>query len=212
MKLVRVGSALHDVVIAAGKRKSAKDVKKSELVVGGVYENRKGEQSVYLGQVDTEWVEDANAEENKRRGYDNKLPFSCRVVKERNVQLWCDISAYHKTFKEVVTKERDPNGAGWCYWCFKTAKGRTMAGKVGDEDVGKVFEKVRRIGKECVEYSVAQTTKDIKERRTSGDLEARVLQHMIHHMGLCLMRPAGEPRPDAPVIQKLLDLVKEQLT
>lgn len=35
---------------------------------------------------------------------------------------------------------------------------------------------------------------------------------MIQHMGLCLMRPTGEPRPDAPVIQKLLDLVKDQFT
>lgn len=38
------------------------------------------------------------------------------------------------------------------------------------------------------------------------------LEHMAHHMRLCLMRPTGEPRPDAPSIQKLLDLVKEQLT
>lgn len=81
--------------------------------------------------------------------------------------------------------------------------------KTGED---KVFEKIRRIGKECVEHSVAETTKSISERRTYGDVEVCVLQHMMHHMGLCLMRPTGEPRPDAPVIQKLLDLVKDQFT
>lgn len=211
MKLVRVGSKLHEVVLAAGKRKAAKDVKKFE--VGGVYENRKGERSVYLGQVDTEYVIDTNYEENRKRSYhQNALPVCYRVTEERNVQLWCDIPTYRKSFKEVMTKERDPYGPGWCYWCFKTAKGRTMAGKVGEVDVSGVFDKIRRIGKDCVEYAVADTTKNIQERRTYGDLNECVLGHMAHHMRLCLMRPTGEPRPDAPSIQKLLDLVKEQLT
>jgi len=75
-----------------------------------------------------------------------------------------------------------------------------------------ILDKIRRIGKDCVEYSVADTTKNIQERRTYGDLNECVLGHMAHHMRLCLMRPTGEPRPDAPVIQKLLDLVKGQFT
>lgn len=70
------------------------------------------------------------------------------------------------------------------------------------------------IARAIVEHSLRSvvTTKNLQERRTYGDLNECVLGHMAHHMHLCLMRPAGEPRPDAPVIQKLLDLVKEQLT
>lgn len=205
MKLVRVGSTLYGVVLAASKRKAAKDVKKFE--VGGVYENRKGEQSVYLGQVDTEYAVDVNYEENMKRSYyQTKLPVCYRVVEERNVQLWCDIPSYHKTFKEMMTKGKHPNASGRCYWCFKTVKGRTMAGKVGDENVDKIFDKIHRIGQDCVEYD-----KSINARRAYGNVDESAIQRMAHHMRLCLMRPTGAPRPEAPAIQKLLDIVKDQL-
>jgi hypothetical protein len=55
MRLVRVGSSLHDELVKSQSRRQSKNVKESDLVVGGVYANRRG-LVIYLGRVDT--VED----------------------------------------------------------------------------------------------------------------------------------------------------------
>lgn len=51
MKLVRWGSELYQMAIDSGNRKESKNIKNPEI--GGVYENRKGEQFLYLGKVKT---------------------------------------------------------------------------------------------------------------------------------------------------------------
>lgn len=53
MKLVRVGSKLHDAVIEAGERRDSKNVTGAALKAGDIYENRKGEKFVFLGLVDS---------------------------------------------------------------------------------------------------------------------------------------------------------------
>lgn len=53
MKLVRVGSALHEAVIEGGKRRGATKVSVSALQPGGVYRNAKGESFLILGWVST---------------------------------------------------------------------------------------------------------------------------------------------------------------
>lgn len=225
MKLVRVGSKLHDVVLAAGKRKAAPNVKKFALEVGGVYENRKGERSMYLGQVDTEYVTDANYEENRRRSsYQSQLPLNWKVTAERNYQLWVELKDYRPTLKSVLKRDaanRLGDTCGWCYWSFTTVKNRTVAGGMVEfEKVpADIFERIHQIGRDLVAHGVDKTNAaaaDPGNARspcyTPVEVDRANQPRMAHGMRYLVMRPAGTPRPEAPEIKALLDKVRDQFT
>jgi hypothetical protein len=53
LKLVRVGSELHKLIMEFESKKNLKPVGKNDLEVGGIYQTRKKEQSVFLGYVNT---------------------------------------------------------------------------------------------------------------------------------------------------------------
>ena len=82
MKLVRFGSPLYSMALEDGIKKESKDIKNPDI--GGVYENRKGEQFLYLGKVKT-----------KKRDYvkDKTAPFyqhkpDIEVITDVSGQLW----------------------------------------------------------------------------------------------------------------------------
>lgn len=53
MKLIRFGSALHSTIIETGKIRDSKTIKVSDMTPGSVYQNRKGDRFIYLGQANT---------------------------------------------------------------------------------------------------------------------------------------------------------------
>jgi hypothetical protein len=53
MKLIRIGSELHRLVVEFGSKKDIKPVRKNELEVGGVYQTRKKEKAIFLGYVNS---------------------------------------------------------------------------------------------------------------------------------------------------------------
>ena len=194
MKLVRIGSKLYDAVVAAGRRKAAPTVKKSELEVGGIYEDKKGRHSVFLGLIDTEEVEDGNMEAN-RRCYGRQLPPVWKVLKVRRQQLWASIHNFRPTLASSFTEETG-------YAAFTTVKSRTVAGKVGFEQVPEdLFAKINKVG--------AKTTKRwVSDGRSSNDQ----LRSMATMFSLCRMRAAGAAPPQIKEIEPLVALVKEQFT
>lgn len=78
MRLVRVGSTLHGEMLKTEKRRQSKNVKETELVVGGIYANRR-ELVIYLGQIDT--VEDFISETDHHRMFTAQATSEHRKLK-----------------------------------------------------------------------------------------------------------------------------------
>jgi len=53
MKLVRIGSELHRMIVEFDSKKDIKSVRKNNLEVGGIYQTRKKEKAIFLGLVNT---------------------------------------------------------------------------------------------------------------------------------------------------------------
>lgn len=60
MKLVRVGSTLHEALEAATQRKALKPISARDFKVGTVYRQPNGDRIVYLGKFQTQWIVDIN--------------------------------------------------------------------------------------------------------------------------------------------------------
>jgi hypothetical protein len=93
MKLIRVGSKLHEEMIQSTKLNSVK-ISKSKLEIGGVYSN-KHHTKVYLGEFTTVNCVQRTIETIKnissyswRKEYDISYEYSFEIVKK--TQLWCE--------------------------------------------------------------------------------------------------------------------------
>lgn len=89
LKLVRVGSALHQAVLASMAKRAEENVGTSDLVVGGVYADSRGQKHLYLGQVNADAVRVKYlpmSMQARLRGDDPKVSVS--PAKHRNLQLW----------------------------------------------------------------------------------------------------------------------------
>ena len=53
LRVVRVGSELHKLLDESDKKKDLPKIKKTDLEIGGVYQNRKGDKGIFLGYVNT---------------------------------------------------------------------------------------------------------------------------------------------------------------
>lgn len=70
IKLVRIGSELHKVILEFSEKKSLPCVKKKHLEVGGIYQTSKKDYAVYLGLVNTTGF---SINPNKKFKFNNKL-------------------------------------------------------------------------------------------------------------------------------------------
>jgi len=91
MKIVRVGSPLHDILSKGNIIHNAKQIKKTDLVIGGIY-STKTQQLLFLGDYNTfTFKQDENP---KARGYfsDTSEPYHInkRLVKEK-IELYLEI-------------------------------------------------------------------------------------------------------------------------
>lgn len=204
MKLVRVGSKLYEAVVEAGKRKVSKRVNKNKLVVGGIYYDKRGLRSVYLGQVDTEQVVDLS------KG-PQEIPPYFSVCKVRNMQLWCDLQNYAKTLKAVLEPERGKNQCPWLYWCFKTAKERAFIGMEGQEKVpANIFDTLHKIGLDIAEHHINQELgyQRVPNLAVKENIRLRKLAAYVEY---CYLRPTGEARPDIPELAPLEAKIRKEL-
>lgn len=209
MKLMRVGSRLHEAVVEAGKRRASADVKGSALEIGGVYENRKGEKFVYLGQVDGENYELTNEEDRyKYTGYgakDTYIPHF-KLSEERDMQLWCGFPSYWKSFQDffkIDASERRHGSAGTQLMYAKTVKKKAVVGKTSTVKVpDNVIEVVRDMALAEVRASIAFEKKS-REKSSTFDLAIG----FAYNAWACSLRPAGADKVAIPELQPLYDHV-----
>lgn len=93
MKLIRHGSLLHDRLVEATERGSAKKIGVSNLQVGGVYRSKGTKQGIFCGFVDTISIELVTKARKLRW---NELPELKKVHYVNRAQLWVEVPEYNK--------------------------------------------------------------------------------------------------------------------
>lgn len=125
MKLVRIGSELHRLIMEFESKKDIKPVGKGDLEVGGVYQDRKKNRAIFIGYVNTTGFK----EEKKPDYYDraNKKPtFNYETTTIKKGLLFYEIYNFEtveKSVKEMTTKDSD--------YQYKIVKSHSYIEKVG---------------------------------------------------------------------------------
>lgn len=129
MKLVRVGSRMHRAAVEAGKLRVTKPSSVGELVMGGIYANKKNEQAVFLGVCRTTTFELRNAD--KRSTYGDKwVPRYDRFSHQG--QLWFKIGP---NGFQGFERTHEPAKGMWETGSLTMVGKRTVVKKVGEVPV-----------------------------------------------------------------------------
>lgn len=232
MKLVRVGSKLHDAVIEAGERRDSKNVTGAALKAGDIYENRKGEKFVFLGLVDSDRYEVTNEDERRRHYSSSNFVPHFKKVEERSIQLWGGLAGYWKSPQELFkVQERHANSgsAGTNLYHITTVKKKAVVGKTGSMKLpADYIEKIRELALLEIRARAAYVVKQEEERRARGltrsdynvGLYSRAVPYrnveeefgtLVYYGGRCTLRPVGQPCPEIPEIAALNAYIDTQV-
>lgn len=130
MKLVRVGSELHEQLIQTTEDGKKAKIKKSDLEVGGVYRNKKGEYQIYLGEF---WVFDYQVKPNQDYYYGNGNPRE--TISDMGFvarQVWYEVSKW----KSNRSDSFNIKDVEWdTYYSLKMVKMVNVIEKVAQYDI-----------------------------------------------------------------------------
>jgi hypothetical protein len=82
MRLIRVGSELHRMILDFDSKKDWKPVGKNDLEVGGVYQTRKKDWAIFLGYINTTLFIDKNKAQSYTPGYKADFDFGRTPIKK----------------------------------------------------------------------------------------------------------------------------------
>lgn len=216
LKLTRHNSRDHKKAVVMQERSPCR-VKKSELVVGGIYETVAGTQGTFLGYVDFESVVDQGGwEKPGSLNYPYNQPSGKWLAKPQSqpttkkYQLW-----YGGEWSKIKYDTAR-------IWRLSELKDRAMAVKVGQvENLTDPLGDIRRaqlnlLNDELTELANRPTANPATYAYGCITDEERERQRMYKLVGAwkcCMYRRPGEPRPDVPELKELLDHpgVKEKL-
>ena len=116
MKLVRVGSQLHDAMIKAHERKFRKKLKSSDLVPGKIYENTHGKY-LFLGFAKSAEFKVEYGRQRTGWNYTERVQSISKMPIKKS-QVWYEIYTYNdeinkiQTFQDVIKLSREHSWAG----------------------------------------------------------------------------------------------------
>lgn len=189
MRLVREGSALHEALIEATKRSQLKKVGKTDLQVGSVYRNKKGETFVFCGYVDTVKV----IYPQRRRGFYSDDPKPEKFEKIKKAQLWQKLADYRlenfggdyqKTFEDAIEDG--------CYFHTEITKEKNVVEHLGNVSFARydnIIEKLK--GLKAIYYSKAENNHGYNDPTADSDIA-----NMVAH---------GQPLTPHPEYVKILE-------
>jgi hypothetical protein len=206
MKLVRVDSPLHKAIQEAGKRKETKDIPSKNLEVGGIYENRRGKQFLFLGECDTEsyqWVKSRGCSDSS--SCDQKF----EVIEFRKIQMWVKIPDYGDASPNefFLEKPRSPwrdsiwPSSKWLTYLFELTKEKAVTNKIGSFEIpSNLFDFLHQMGRDEVGLA-----KECTIRRKLGPSETRVeiRANWAAQSHLLRLRSPGAPAPNVPELDEL---------
>ncbi len=208
LRLVRVGSSLHDAMVKAADRMAEKVVSAKDHVVGGIYLNRKLEALMYLGKCDIDWPEYKAVGPERPYGH-NHYAREQRLVRqtERGANLWFELK-YHGDGLGTVRKgdaDKLASAAHWTkiwekgytpehtwIWGLKEIKKPAVTRHVATVDID--WERLRRAAVEHAAHA-AKTDPYRGSPDYAGGL-TRVDEKYLHAARLAHVRPAGQPCPE----------------
>lgn len=195
LRLVRIGSTLHEAMFRADERKTEKAVKPSEYIVGGIYLNRQREALLYMGVCDLDWLE-----EEQRTGVWGRAEMTGRLAHRRayGARTWFELKNHgpgvaNATKNDILRRmlpefwqERweagyDPNDV-WV-WGVKLYKKPTVTKLITTVTID--WDRLRRA---AVEYASIASKSDPVSPRTED--------YLRHSSQLAHIRPSGVPRPE----------------
>ena len=188
MKLVRIGSRLHQELLAANELDKVEKVKPEDLQVGEIWENKAGEKACFLGWVNTK-VLTLNP---KRREY--AKPQIVASISDEKLMAWFtwpwDDPKLNKGFDRIKIEPY--------YISFK--KSISYKTKLGQKQVPEnIFERIRRTAKEQTERYIQDTIKRNAEKRDYyTNKKENPKQHLTEYYSQLFMRAVGEPEPKYP--------------
>src|SRR5579885_3656062 len=148
MKLVRVGSELHRLIVEFDSKKDMKPVGKGDLEVGGVYQDRKKNKAIFVGYVNTVVFKSKSDKPSyQRRGEKVTFDFTHKPIKKAMLfyEVY-DFEKLEKNIKEMKKSERD--------YSYKIKKSHTYIEKVGSV----------KIPDDIVEFLRNKAVKEAKEK------------------------------------------------
>lgn len=100
MKLVRMGSELHRLIAEFDSKKDIKPIGKDELEIGGVYQTRKKEKSIFLGYVNT-IIFSIKGDEDSDRYSDTVISFDLNHKTIKKAMLFYEVNDFDSLEKNV---------------------------------------------------------------------------------------------------------------
>jgi hypothetical protein len=180
MKLVRVGSELHRLVVEFDSKKDIKPVGKADLEVGGVYQDRKKNKAIFVGYVNTVVFKSLSDKPSyQRRGEKVTFDFKQTTIKKAMLfyELY-DFEKMEKNIKEMKKSERD--------YSYKIKKSHTYIEKtdqvkIPDDIIEYLRNKAVKEAKEKVlEYTGHRNPKDNYQRIDGPYLEEHIAYASDH--------------------------------
>lgn len=181
MKLIRMGSALHDVVVEADARRRTPPTKASDLALGGVYADAKGNHFIYLGLADAEEIVDTldSKSGQRHRGTLDDHDATRYVRKEhRGVQVWIEIPSWQReqhTPQQIVERmlgavAMSPEDVGLSAYYLHLVKKKSVRRQVGDvvELPQHVMQEVRAMVRRSMEADLAKRRSEAGSYRHMG--------------------------------------------
>lgn len=170
-KLVRIGSELYNMILLFQSKKNLKPIPKKELQVGGVYQNIKGEMSVYLGSVNT------------TRLYSNNKKFKFNQKLVKNHMLFCN--PYTMDNSKKIKKEFlfSPEN-----YKFLIKKNHSLIEKVDYIDLPTdIIDKVRKIFIKKMKNNVVEYNNKIMYSGSSYPvMNSNYLEYLYYNMSKLL--------------------------
>jgi hypothetical protein len=139
MKLVRVGSELHKIIVEFDSKKSLKPVGKNKLEVGTIYQTRKKQKALFLGCVDTIQLKNTFESDNKEKyryksDYHNPKYLEFTETKITKQMLFLSIKSY-QTLEDNLKVLDKTNDKDYSNYHFELKKAHNYIEKVESIDL-----------------------------------------------------------------------------
>ena len=202
LRLIRVGSKIYKDLIAQTERIKSKAIRRTELVVGNIYQAENGSFGIFLGDVDYEEFENTAPQptyDYYTRASQPKPAGRYKIKEFKRRQLWLSCNDYKNGgYKNELAKweEAKENGtnAAFSHYAFQTYTSRRIIKDLGPsrsipENPIEVYHEITMSGFQ--QKSDPQTSVDYARwsyahfsARASGEPERRIpgLEYLYEHI------------------------------
>lgn len=201
MKLVRVGSEVHRLVVEFESKKNIKPVGKGDLEVGGVYQDRKKNKVVFCGYVNTTLFKDPYKKMDYYEKQKQKVDFVFATTPIKKAMLFYDLPAYEKSATQIKKMKSGDNS-----YYYKIKKTHTYIEKVDQIELPKdIVEYLRnKAVKEMKQLILQYTGHEPPKKGYAAPTAMNLADHLAYHSDHLNLYLFGETPVDLFDVKKFL--------